>query len=88
MMRDLIGPLGITSGYRCPHHEEEAKKVHPGSHAQGRACDIKALNGYDRFKVIQAAIEVGMSGIGQANGFVHVDDGHDYSPRPAAWKYR
>lgn len=87
-MRQLLGrPISLSSGFRCADHEEERNKTQPGAHAAGLAADIEVSNGHERFKVIEAAIHVGMKGIGVANSFVHVDDGHPYAHRPASWKY-
>lgn len=86
-MRNITGPLTVTSGYRCPLHPEEAKKQRFGAHAQGKATDIAIYNAAHRFKVIKAALDVGMVGLGIANSFVHVDSGHDNASRPASWVY-
>lgn len=88
-LRDLIGPLSINSGYRCSQHPEEVAKDGPGSHRAGKAADIKAKSGQHRFKILEAAFAVSMKGIGVANGYIHVDDGHPNPnvPRPTQWKY-
>jgi uncharacterized protein YcbK (DUF882 family) len=65
-------PFVITSGYRSPQHPIEAKKDKPGTHAQGIAADIKVINAADRFS-LSKALELGFTGIGVENGFVHVD---------------
>lgn len=83
----LDRPLTITSGYRCPLHPEEAKKDHPGAHANGTAADIAVSGGKERYKVISVAMELGFVGIGVANSFIHVDSGHSYAARPVVWKY-
>jgi len=87
IMRAHLGPMVVTSGYRCPLHPEEAKKARPGAHAQGQAADIAAVDGEHRFKILQEAVRAGMVGIGIANSFIHVDDGHDSASRPWQWKY-
>jgi len=86
-MRTMLGPIKINSGYRCRKHPEEAKKDNPGAHNQGLAADIQATDGYTRFKVLQAAFRCQMQGIGIANSFIHVDDGHEFAPRPTQWNY-
>lgn len=87
-MRNILGyGLPMNSGYRCSLHPEEVEKEQPGAHNQGTAGDIKVSGAKMRYEVIKAAIEVGMVGLGVANGFVHVDSGHLYVERPAAWKY-
>ena len=74
MLRDACGfPFVITSGYRSPNHSKEAKKEIPGTHAQGIAADIMAVDGASRRKIVEAAISLGFRGIGVAKTFVHVD---------------
>jgi zinc D-Ala-D-Ala carboxypeptidase len=66
-------PFIITSGYRAPEHPIEARKVVPGTHAQGIACDISARNGVEKGRIVKNAIELGFTGIGVSRSFVHVD---------------
>ena len=77
-------PFHITSGYRDPTHSIEAAKSKPGTHAQGIAADIKATNGYERFKIVEIAFRMGFTGIGVAKTFVHVDT---RQTRPVMWTY-
>lgn len=86
-MRDELGPLSIASGFRCAEHPEEKRKEKIGSHGQGGAADLKAKGGGHKYKIIESALKVGMVGIGVANSFIHVDDGHLYAGRPAVWHY-
>lgn len=86
-MRDRVGPIVVTSGYRCPDHPAERRKEKPGAHAQGRAADLLCRDAGPRFRLIEAALAVGMTGIGVASGFIHVDDRHAHMPRPAFWRY-
>jgi zinc D-Ala-D-Ala carboxypeptidase len=92
----LRGELGfafpITSAYRCPDHPIEARKNAPGAHASGRAVDI-AVRGEQAYKLLQAALNAGFTGIGvsQKGGvrFIHLDDLPDSKerPRPHVWSY-
>jgi zinc D-Ala-D-Ala carboxypeptidase len=77
-------PFIITSGYRDPSHSVEAKKPVPGTHSQGIAADIRITNSADRFTIVDQAIYAGFSGIGIADGFVHLDI-RDTTPR--IWLY-
>jgi len=84
-LRDACGfPFVITSGYRSPKHSIEAVKDKPGTHAQGIACDIKVSNGEQRRAVVAHAISLGMTGIGVAKTFVHVDA---RKTTPVMWTY-
>ena len=86
-IRDEYGPMSVISGFRCPLHIAEIKKDHPGSHAQGRAADIRCTNAADRFRLIRIAMKHGVHGLGYARTFIHLDNGHDHMPRPASWLY-
>jgi zinc D-Ala-D-Ala carboxypeptidase len=84
-LREVCGfPFIITSGYRSPNHSIEAKKVKPGTHAQGIAADIKVVGGAQRMAIIRNASIMGFNGIGVAKSFVHVDT---RETTPVAWKY-
>lgn len=88
-MREAVGPMRITSGYRCDGHPIEAAKPTPGSHSKGVAVDV-ACRGQGAFNVLHAALDVGMWGIGVAqkgdNRFIHLDQlNADY--RPSVWSY-
>ena len=73
-LREECGfPFVITSGYRAPEHSAEKDKLTKGRHTQGIAADIAVSNGYQRYRIVEKAIELGFKGIGVANGFVHVD---------------
>ena len=89
-MRELIGPMRISSGYRCDGHPIEAAKETPGSHSKGIAVDV-ACRGQGAFMVLQAALDDGsMWGIGVSqqgeSRFIHLDQLEaDY--RPSLWSY-
>jgi len=73
-LREACGfPFIITSGYRSKSHSIEKRKAKAGTHAQGIASDIRARNGNERYKIVEQAINLGFTGIGIANGFIHVD---------------
>jgi len=85
-------PFTVTSAYRHPTHPIEAKKSKAGSHASGRAIDI-AVRGDKAHKLIEVALQYGMTGIGVAqkgsSRFIHLDDldaEGGYS-RPTVWSY-
>jgi zinc D-Ala-D-Ala carboxypeptidase len=82
-------PMRITSGYRCPQHPVEAKKIKAGAHASGCACDI-AVNGQDAYKLLKLAFAAGFTGIGvnakTSGPFIHLDT-LEQPPRPNVWSY-
>lgn len=94
-LRDKVGHvLRITSGYRCPEHNNVVSSTgRTGPHTQG-GFDI-GIYGDDAYHLVQAAIELGFTGIGVhqkgpfESRFIHLDlldDALDY-PRPCIWSY-
>lgn len=73
-LREVCGfPFQITSGFRSKEHSIEKRKKNPGQHAFGIACDVAVNGGAQRMKIVEQALLLGFTGIGVANGFVHVD---------------
>lgn len=81
-IRDVVGPMSITSAYRCPLHPVEAKKAKPGMHGQGRAVDVAMVDG-ERMKLIRFAMVKGMRGFGFGKTFQHIDDRENFM----SWTY-
>lgn len=86
-------PLIVTSGYRCPDHNERVSKSgRTGPHTTGRAADF-AVSHDKAYKLIKVAQEMGFTGIGvQQKGsgrFIHVDNlpNAPGQPRPTVWSY-
>lgn len=75
-LRNAIGkPINVTSGYRCPIHNKNVGGATQSRHMQGQAADL-IINGMTPAEVAQAAIKVGLGGIGvYKSGFTHVDIG-------------
>ena len=94
-LRDRVGHvLRITSGFRCPEHNNVVSSTgRTGPHTKG-AFDI-AIYGDDAYHLVQAAIELGFTGIGVSQKgqvekrFIHVDDlpDEDGQTRPTIWSY-
>lgn len=95
-LRERVGfPLVVTSGYRCPDHNDKVSSTgRSGPHTTGRAADI-AIMGHKAHKVLQQASLGGwFTGIGlkqhgsHAARFMHLDDlEQPNSPRPNIWTY-
>ena len=94
LLRSHLGfPLTITSGYRSPRHSIEAAKKAPGTHAMGRAADIRCA-GEEALDVLKVALWLGFTGIGVAqkggHRFLHIDNimpGEHAAHRPTIWSY-
>lgn len=63
----------LNSAYRCPLHEDEAKKEKPGTHNKGTAFDIRVPWGRDRAKLLDLLRKEGFNAFGFANTFIHAD---------------
>jgi uncharacterized protein YcbK (DUF882 family) len=95
-LRKALGkPLLVTSGYRCPEHNDRVSSTgRTGPHTTGRAADL-ALVGRDAFVVLRMAFDFGFTGIGlkqhgpHGRRFVHLDTLPDApgQPRPWVWTY-
>lgn len=73
-MRQSYGlPMIITSGFRSAEHNGKIGGATFSQHLFGRAVDIKCKSDSDRYKLVAAAIEAGMKGIGIYSQHVHVD---------------
>lgn len=89
-IRKEVGfPLRVTSGYRCPLHNQKVSSTGPnGPHTTGRAVDL-AVDRERALKLLAAALKGGFTGFGiQQKGserFIHLDDLED--GRPTIWSY-
>ncbi len=85
--RDMAGvPFVINSAYRTVEHELSKGRDGTSSHTTGRAVDIRALNGRQRWLVISALIEAGFTRLGIGKGFIHVDNDSEKDPK-VVWVY-
>ena len=88
--RNELGPLSITSAYRCPSHNNSVSSTgEAGHHTTGKALDIAVKNSQHRKQLIDW-FATKVTGLGIAKSFIHIDnltadDGFDM--RPNAWKY-
>lgn len=69
-LRDSIGPLKITSGYRCPEHNKAIGGASNSKHMQGLATDLQSK----RLSPKEVAdSSEGFNGLGRYKTFTHVD---------------
>lgn len=90
-------PLIVTSGYRCPEHNNRVSSTgFNGPHTTGRAVDF-AIFGRQAFSLLQQCTLGGwMSGIGlkqhgpHERRFIHLDnlESIDGRFRPTTWTYQ
>ena len=87
--RDALGPLTITSAYRCPEHNDKVSSTGlSGPHTTSKACDIHVSNSQHRKKLIDYFANK-VTGLGIAKTFVHIDiiSSEELPHRPNAWIY-
>ena len=88
--RETLGPLRITSGYRCSEHNNNISSTGPtGPHTTGKALDIGTNSSQQRKELIDY-FATKVSGLGIAKSFIHIDiltaeDG--FEMRPNSWVY-
>ena len=72
-IRDKVGMIEITSGFRCKTHNSEIGGVEKSAHMRGQAVDIKVHGSQHRFHLLKSAIDSGFTRIGIGQGFLHLD---------------
>lgn len=86
---ELGVPLRVTSGFRCAEHNNRVSNTGEGGpHTTGRAIDF-AADSRLRFLLTRAALAHGMTRIGIARTFIHLDDltAADGFPDEVIWPY-
>ena len=71
--QDVGFPLKITSGFRTKFHNQKVGGVSNSAHLKGLAADISTPNGKGQREIIKAALKQGITRIGIAQNFVHLD---------------
>ena len=87
--RDKLGPLTITSAYRCPSHNDKVSSTGlSGPHTTSKAVDIHVSNSQHRKELIDHFTNK-VTGLGIAKSFIHIDiiSSEELSHRPNCWLY-
>ena len=88
--REVLGPLSITSGYRCPEHNNKISSTGlSGPHTTGKAIDIHVSNSQHRKQLIDYFADK-VTGLGIAKTFIHIDilyEEDGFEMRPNCWVY-
>ena len=72
--RGIAGiPFKINSGYRTETWNLRVKGKLQSSHCKGLACDIGYYGSRERYLILHALIQVGITRFGIAKGFIHCD---------------
>ena len=87
-LRDEIGPMPVTSGFRCDAHNNDVSTVKNGPHTLAKAADI-LISGERAMQLFEKARQIGFSDIGlnqkgkHHKRFIHLDT----VDRRALWSY-
>lgn len=75
-LRNVVGPMVLTSAYRSAAHNRKVGGVENSNHLRGTAFDVVMAN-HDPVAFEAAARAVGFKGFGYypAQGFMHIDTG-------------
>ena len=87
--REVVGPLQITSAYRCPEHNNNVSSTGlSGPHTTGKSVDIHISNSQHRKKLIDYFTSK-VTGLGIAKSFIHIDilTSDEVPHRPNCWLY-
>lgn len=82
----LLHPFTISSGFRSVEYERSRSRNGRSSHCKGLAADIVCLSNLDRFQLVSAFLALGVTRIGIAKNFIHVDMDSS-KPFPRIWTY-
>lgn len=79
-------PLVINCAYRSKEWDLKKGRSGNSAHTKGKAVDIRCTQSANYYKIIKAALEVGIKRIGIGNGFVHLDNDESL-PQGVIWNY-
>ena len=88
--RNDLGPLSITSGYRCSTHNAAVSSTgENGPHTTGKSLDISVRDSQHRQQLI-TYFAPKVQGLGIAKSFIHIDllyEEDGFPGRPNSWVY-
>ena len=79
-------PFVINSGFRTPLRNQIDGGKGDSAHLKGKAADVAAPSGTEKFLIVQAALVKGIKRIGIGKTFIHLDV-DETLPSPVIWTY-
>lgn len=87
VVREVAGiPLVLNCAYRSVAYEKRKGRSGNSAHTRGRAVDIRCNTAANRYKIVAAALECGITRIGIGKTFVHLDNDTTLAQR-VIWDY-
>ena len=86
-VRETAGiPLVLNCAYRSKAWELKQGRSGNSAHTRGKAVDIRCNTSANRYKIIRAALLLGVPRIGVGKTFVHMDNDKTL-PQGVIWDY-
>lgn len=86
-LREMVNvPLKITSAYRTFERNLKVGGAPNSAHLKGMAVDIACSSSDLRYAIVRACIKLGISRIGIAKTFIHIDTDTTL-PQNVIWLY-
>ncbi|MBW2148116.1 MAG: hypothetical protein JRG73_11165 [Deltaproteobacteria bacterium] len=82
----LMQGIMVTSGFRCPRHNEQVGGSRTSGHLKGLAVDVRCRTPEERWKLLTNLFFLAVSRIGVGNGFIHFDTDNT-KPQNVIWTY-
>lgn len=79
-------PFRLTSSIRCADHNRAVGGVEDSAHLTGWAADVAAASSRQRYLIVLGALNAGITRIGVAETFVHLDADPDKAQQ-VLWTY-
>lgn len=86
-IRERAGiPLVLNSAYRSVAYEKAHGRAGTSAHCEGKAVDIRCNSYANRYKIIKAALECGITRIGVGQTYIHLDNSKTHTQN-VIWDY-
>lgn len=79
-------PLVLNSAYRSPAYERSKGRAGTSAHCEGKAVDIRCNSDRNRWAIVKAALDAGISRIGIGRTYIHLDTSGTHTQR-VIWHY-
>ena len=87
-LRALAGiPLKLSCAYRSVAWDKKKGRDGKSAHCKGLAVDIVCNSSATRWKIINAAIDLGIRRIGIGKNFIHIDIDSSKDSQDVIWHY-